>query len=796
MKLWQEANSLTVGVVRVNASVIDWIRELVGEQAAASGTLAEAVMVDSEMRGELALLAGKTLLNRGSLEQAAELLAEAGKHLVDPARKAELAGQLLALAKAWTKRQDVTDRSTREEKALRGAAEASSVQALPALAQYFQRHKRLPEAIEQWREAIRLGPQEANHYLNLGRVYEQSGQPQEALAVYLDLMEVAPTARNYLVVAQRLDGLASALPEARPDQTVKIALLGSGTLDHLQSYLKVECYRAGLRPRMYQCGFDQYMQDILNPQSELYAFAPDGVICAVHASRLFPRIHHYPFDMPVEERRADMEEGLGTVQTLLDTLTQRSSALVLLHNMVAPQHPALGIQDWRDELGQTEMFAQINARLAEMVRTRYKNVYLVDEDRVQARAGKARATDPRLWLTARMGWSDAVLPGLAREYLRYLKPYKALSRKCIVVDLDRTLWGGVVGEDGMGGIQLGPDAPGNAFVAFQRELERLWRRGVLLAISTKNNEEDVLPVFEQHPNMVLKLSHFAARRINWDSKAANICDIARELNIGLDSLVFLDDNPVERAEVRAKVPQVLTVELPTDPAYYRDALLELDVFDTLALTEEDRRRNQLYAEQKARRDFEAAQETSFGSLEAYLAELQIAIEIDLANDQTLPRIAQLTNKTNQFNLTTRRYTEAQIGEMQAGGAQVYGARVTDRFGDNGLVGVAIVMPQTETSGTWDIDTLLLSCRVMGRGVETALLAFLADQARQSGIDRLRGWYLPTAKNSPVKDCYQRHGFSMVERRLDGAELWELVLSERAVAAPSWLVVRTPPALVA
>jgi FkbH-like protein len=413
-------------------------------------------------------------------------------------------------------------------------------------------------------------------------------------------------------------------------------------------------------------------------------------------------------------------------------------------------------------------------------------VYLVDEDNLQARTGKAQATDPRLWLTARVAWSESVHRGLAREYLRYIKPYRGLSRKCIVLDLDNTLWGGVIGEDGIDGIQLGAETPGNAFVAFQRELERLWRRGILLAVCSKNNLDDALAVFDGHPSMVLKRTHIAAHRINWQPKTANIRELAAELNIGLDSLVFLDDNPVERATVRAELPEVLVPDLPSDPAFYRAALLELDVFESLGLTAEDRERGRLYAEQALRRDFE---ETLRGtSIEDYLAGLGMVVEIEPATSVTIPRIAQLTNKTNQFNLTTRRYTEADIVAMRDGGSDVLGLRVTDRFGDNGLVGVAILGPLED--GVRDIDTLLLSCRVMGRGVETALLAYLADQARASGATVVRGHFIPTSKNAPARDVYSSHGFRLVSEGVDEGQTWELNLANQELAAPRWLTVRT------
>lgn len=749
--------------------------------------IAGGAVADDGLRGDLELAIGEFHLRSGALEEAWDHFAAAVDCVSDPGRRDHLASQLLLLARTCQRRDDPIAASVADQ-ALRATGQLAPRIGLPALAQSLQRRGSILEAADAWREAIRVAPDETNSYLNLARMHERDGDAYRAADVYLELVGAVPSTRSYLTVAQRLDALAPAAGSRFP-RTVKIALLGNATLDHLQSYLKVECYRAGLQPEVYQAGFDQYTQDILNPDSGLYAFAPDVVVLAIHASRLFPGIHHYPFDMSAVERSDEVDDGLRTIEGLLDVLTERTSALVLLHNMVAPQRPALGVLDWRDELGQAELFGQINAHLAHLVRERYRNVYMVDEDRLQARAGKASATDERLWFTARMGWSEGVLASLAHEYLRFLRPYLGLTRKCVVVDLDNTLWGGIVGEDGVAGVQLGPDAPGNAFVAFQRELERLWRRGVLLAICSKNNEDDALAVFERHPGMALTLSHFACRRIDWQPKAQNIREIAQELNIGLDSLVFLDDNPVERAKVRAELPQVLTVELPSDPARYRAVLADLGVFDTLALTEEDRQRNQQYAAQNARRAFATEYDASGGALEEYLAGLGMTVEIQPVTDDTLPRVAQLTAKTNQFNLTTKRYSETRLNEMSAGGYRIYSMRVVDRFGDNGIVGVAIC--DARDGAVWEIDSLLLSCRVMGRGVESALLAFLADEARRAGAARLLGWYLPTAKNTPARNVYRDHGFAAVEERADGSVRWEMSLEEQRIEVPGWLMVRMP-----
>ncbi len=736
---------------------------------------------DLELLVELELSCARAHIRRGEYENAHALLSRAVAHAPSDILQHQVVDQLLALAKYWAKQGDA-ETAEEAERVLRFALEHAPAQAAAPLAQFLQQRGRLAEAVERWQEAIRRTPADASNYLLLARLYKQQKEAGKALAACLDLINAAPSATNTLIAAGLLDELAGELPSAKPNQALKVALLGNATLNHLRSYLKVELYRAGLRPDIRLGSFGQYAQEILDPQSDLYSFAPDVLILTIHPSQLFPKLHHFPLDMSIEERRAETDTGLETLERLIATFTQQSPAMVLAHNMVVPQHLALNTLDLRDELGQTQMFAEINMRLAEMARGSFKNVYIVDEDRIQSRSGKAHATDTRMWLTARLPWSDVVLSALAREYMRYVLPLKGLNKKCIVLDLDNTLWGGVAGEDGLAGIQLGSEAPGSAYVAFQRELERLWRRGILLAISSKNNLSDVLPVFEEHPDMVLKLSHFAAHRINWKPKQDNIREIAMELNIGLDSIVFLDDNPVERTKVRAELPEVLTPELPADPAFYRAALLGLGVFDTLTLTEEDQNRNKLYAQQRVRREHEAT--FSNGSLEEYLTGLEMVVEVSPANSLTLPRIAQLTNKTNQFNLTTRRYSEAEIASMEAQGSLVYSMSVRDRFGDSGLVGVAIVVPRS--SDSWEIDTFLLSCRVMGRGVETVLLTTISEQLRALSAKNLCGWFIPTGKNTPAESFYPRHGFVQTGTGRGGSVLYSFNIQEGRFVEPPWL----------
>jgi FkbH-like protein len=307
----------------------------------------------------------------------------------------------------------------------------------------------------------------------------------------------------------------------------------------------------------------------------------------------------------------------------------------------------------------------------------------------------------------------------------------------------------------------------------------LHRRGVILAIASKNNPADALEVLERHPAMLLRPQHFAALRLNWTAKSENLRAIAAELNIGTDSLVFVDDNPVERDEVSRHLPEVLVVNLPKDPMQYAATLRQVASLERLRVLDEDRDRGRQYAEQRARTELER----SAGSLEEFYRSLAMQVILAKVSRTTLPRVSQLTQKTNQFNLTTRRYDEARVAAMMdSTDWHIYTCSVTDRFGDNGLVGVAIAQDQ---GPVWEIDSLLMSCRVIGRTVETAMLSYLMATSRAAGARTLRGWYLPTRKNGPAATFYESHGFRSIDTR-DGAGLWEFDLQAGNVEWPAWL----------
>jgi FkbH-like protein len=403
---------------------------------------------------------------------------------------------------------------------------------------------------------------------------------------------------------------------------------------------------------------------------------------------------------------------------------------------------------------------------------------------LQARHGRVRFLSEKKWATAKLPFSVDALGWLAAEWWRHLSVTALPQAKVLALDLDNTLWGGVLGEDGLTGIAVSGEHPGVYFKAFQRAVLDVAGRGVVLALVSKNNLDDVMQVFDEHPEMLLKREHFAALRVNWESKVANLVSLAEELNLGLDSIVFLDDNPAERDAVRRSLPQVIVPELSDDPSTYADLLRAIPALERLKTSTEDLERTRFYAEERERREIQSGVE----SVEDFLASLGLEVEIAGIDPMSLARAAQLTQKTNQLNLTTRRYTEAQLRErLEQPGWRGYVLRASDRFGDNGVVGVAL----TESAGdVCEIDTLLMSCRVIGRSIETAFLSFLAAAAREAGAGILRGWFIPTAKNAPARAIYDRAGLTRVATE-DASELWSIDLAARDIAAPPWIVMRGP-----
>jgi len=533
--------------------------------------------------------------------------------------------------------------------------------------------------------------------------------------------------------AARLLAQATKHAQAPVRRRCRIALESSFTIDFLAPMLKAQCFGAGIGAEIYIGPFNQYEQEIRHPESGLARFGPDVVVIATDWRSL---------GLGDEE---ELPAGFAADHTdRMQSLWRKVielGARVMQFNYEVPPGDVLGARG--------RMLRAVNVALAEAA-AKTPGVAILDLDGVASRFGKDRWHDAALWHTAKQYPAAEALPALGHQITALLRAMLGLRAKCVVLDLDGVLWGGVIGEDGLGGIQLGGGPAGEAFVEFQRYLQSLASTGVLLAVCSKNNPEDALLPFREHPEMVLREQDIAVFSANWKPKDENLRDMAATLNIGLDAMVLVDDNPAERARVRQNLPEVEVVEMPADPALYVAALSRTGLFETLVVTGEDRQRTAAIRGNLERKAVEA----NAGSVDEYLAQLEIKAELAAFDEVTLPRIVQLIQKTNQFNLTTRRRTDAEVRALMAAGAFTLAMRASDRFGDSGLTGVLIAAREGECLR---VDTWLMSCRVLGRRLDEVMFAAVVRYAEANGYRHIVGEYIATAKNGQVADLYLRLG---------------------------------------
>ena len=586
--------------------------------------------------------------------------------------------------------------------------------------------------------------------------------------------EAGPAAAAF--VTSRFEKLRDRLPLI----PYHVAILRSFTVEPVILLLRASAFCLGIDLSVRVGDFNAYAQEILDAKSLAYSSAVNAVVLAVQTADIAPDLWNHYAGMSAGEVEDAIRRVSGSLQRWMRALRERSQAPFIVHNLEQPLRPNLGVLDSQRETSLAEVIQRINQEVRGCARE-IRGVYILDYDALVARRGRLRWHDDRNWLMARLPIAADQFVHLASEWLRFIAPLAGRTAKALVVDLDNTLWGGIVGEEGIAGIKLGAEYPGAAYQALQRALLDLTRKGILLAVCSKNNPDDAMEVLEKHPDMLLRPKHFAATRISWNDKVQGLREIASELNIGIDSLAFLDDNPFEREQVRASLPEVTVIDLPKDPIQYAAAILDHPAFERLSLSAEDQHRTAFYSRQRERDQAEQ----NFQSKEDFFRFLEQEAEIAPVSPATLARVAQLTQKTNQFNVTTRRYGEQQIAELAAQpGSQVLSIRVRDRFGDHGLVGVAITCDRDETC---EIDSFLLSCRVIGRTVETALLAHLTESAARRGCKELIGWFLPSKKNAPAREFYRQHGFELAKQNGDGS-LWSLDLTQRKIASPEWIKV--------
>lgn len=546
---------------------------------------------------------------------------------------------------------------------------------------------------------------------------------------------------------------------------VRIHFLRNYTTEFTDPYLKYHLIRDDIRPEISHGGYDTVVQELLDPESPLRSNPPDVIVLSLLGEFLDP-------EFATAGWAAD--ESIRRISEMVQNVLERTRSLLVVNTLLPPIDLLLAGDDAVALQGEID---RVNECVQELAESAHGRIHITDFEAAFREGGEASALDRRLWISSQAPFRQKFLSEYAKDIAYSVRVLKGRARKCLVLDCDNTIWGGVIGEDGIEGIALDErDAPGVYFHEFQEAAVALGAQGVMLALCSKNNEEDVWKVLEEHPHCPLNKSHLVAWRVNWENKAANLASLATELNIGLDSFVFVDDSPHERALINEMLPDVLVLPVPGDLVGYAKVLTEDRLFDTTARSEEDRNRTGMYQDEARRKE----QQGRFGDLTDYLASLGTVMRVFEVDEDSKGRVAQLTQKTNQFNLTTRRYSVADIeGFAASEDSAVYAMSVADRYGDMGLTGVLIARREGNVA---TIDTLLLSCRVLGRQLE---LAFVDQCLRLLTSDwgsvTWRADYLPTKKNIQVADFWDRMGFTGTPGK-DGSRHYVL---ETSLAVPDY-----------
>ncbi|TLX40789.1 HAD-IIIC family phosphatase [Xanthobacter autotrophicus] len=586
---------------------------------------------------------------------------------------------------------------------------------------------------------------------------------------------------GYFLDGTQLNRLASLLRAARLDDAspaqlapLRLGVIGDGTLDLLLPAIEATGLRHGLRIETIGCNYGQTLNEAMLADSRLNQSGCDAILLAMDHRGL-------PLSAPIGDTataKVSVDGAYVLIQDLCAALRKHNPAAHIIVQTIAPPPETLfGHLDRRLAGTPQQMVGGLNRRLIDM--PPIEGCVMFDVDALARTVGLGAWHAPTQWNMAKLPFSMDYAPLYADHLCRLLAALKGKSRRVLVLDLDNTVWGGVIGDDGLAGIKIGEgDGTGEAFLSVQKLALSLRDRGIVLAVSSKNTDAVARAAFREHPDMLLREDHIAVFQANWNDKATNIKAIAEELSLGLDSFVFLDDNPAERDLVRQYLPQVAVPELPEDPALYARTLSAAGYFEATLFSEEDRKRAAFY-EGNARR---ASLGQGVASIEDYVAALDMEIDLRPFDAIGRPRIYQLISKSNQFNLTSRRYSEADVKAMEEDPSIfTLQVRLKDRFGDNGMI--SVVACRTMEGNRWLIDTWLMSCRVLGRGVEKIVLRHLVEAARRQGIAELVGEYRPTERNALVRDHYAQLGFTTLSTGADGNSLWTLATSVEVQTPP-------------
>lgn len=550
---------------------------------------------------------------------------------------------------------------------------------------------------------------------------------------------------------------------------LNLAVLRNVTVEGLEPYLRYAAMQDRLRLELQWGDYDNILQEASGTGSGVVNDGTQAILVCLWLPA-FSEVLGFRFaSVNAEHIEAELLRVRDYCSATLRALRERSAASILWLGFEPPAWPSHGILNTTGRTSQRSAIASLNTFLvAELAQA--GNAWLVDSGACLERVGAASFYDWRYWHIAHAPFGRNALAEIAGEIQKHLRAETGRVRKCLILDCDNTLWGGIVGEDGVEGIRIGSEHPGTAYREFQLEVLNLYHRGVILGLCSKNNEADVLEVLRSRSDMMLREEHFSIMRVNWQDKATNLREIATDLNIGLDSIVFADDSDFEINLVRDALPEVATLHVSTAKPYEnRGLLVQGGWFDTHALTEEDRSRGKMYRAEVARKNLA----TTITDMSEYLKSLEMRLSVEAITDAELNRAAQLCQRTNQFNLTTKRYSCDELAAFKASpDATLLLLRLADRFGDYGIIGFCMAINEGSHAR---IDTFLMSCRALGRGVETAFLALCAQAAAEKGASTITASYVPTQKNGQVATFYQRHGFATMaeaEHAMQFALQWE------------------------
>lgn len=559
-------------------------------------------------------------------------------------------------------------------------------------------------------------------------------------------------------LARSLGRLSADERSVEPLTRFRLGVLSNATVDVLPDFFRVAAARHGVLLDVATGHFGQVEQQAMDPGSAIYAQPADAILLSLDY-----RWFGFERPMPGQNSAELARNAIVRLQSVIDHIRQNCTAMIILQTLATPPSSLFGNFDRSAAGSLRSLIAEANAEIAEL--SLQQDCCLLDVEHMASQTGTARWFDPVQWSAHKVAVSAECTPLYADHLGRLLSALRGKSRKCLVLDLDYTCWGGAIGDEGVAGIELGEgSALGEAYLEVQKMAGDLRRRGIVLAVVSKNDDSVARQPFREHPEMHLKESDIAVFQANWHDKASNIERIAEQLNLGVDAFVMLDDNPVERAQLRAALPMVGVPDLPSDPNFFPWFLQAAGYFEAVSFSREDVVRAESYAAEAMRVEVRSKSR----DLGEYLRSLEMKLELTRFNDLDMKRTVQLINKTNQFNLTTRRITEAEAVAIQNDpDAVTVQARVSDKFGEMGLIGIIVAHPDPERAGVLGIDNWLMSCRALGRKVEEAMLQALVLSARDRGFQSLRGTYVPTAKNGMVAAHYPGLGFRPDEEASEG-----------------------------